>query len=539
VIDADRKPRPRGCAQTLFVPKQGESRANRCGRRGSTGGTTRARNKRLMPVSAVRAGEGDVARPPRGLPHRARAGAFGAIGDFGVEARLDRRAQAEGNPVAPRGSRVPTHAATRLVEDADATGTRDARAGTAVELTRPRRSRCTCGGAARVPTLHWIWAPWLGDALARDDRGVAARSLRARPRGRFGSMGRRGGAGGPRAPRAPRRARHRDGDRARAASCTTPRVGRARRDGRPTRIATPTARDLMVAQSDSGSAHLEVWTRAPAPRRAVASRRRAPQRRRGSRSRSTSARRSPGVAYLAWDATEPPRDPPKLARRAPPPTRSRGPTSAASSRLGLTYRDHVKERTGSKVEAQAGRVRQARPRPSATPTCSCPTARPLFAARRRGRARARARSLRERLPRAPGRDGLRGRARARRARRDRRSAALRRRARRSRFGLAARERPDRAARDPGRSARARGNSYDYWARAEELRQTSCRSRLAVWAAPPVASPRSPELDIETRVNGERRQKGVDHGACSTISPRIARAAGEAFFSAARLAPRAT
>jgi hypothetical protein len=113
-------------------------------------------------------------------------------------------------------------------------------------------------GKRRVPTLQWIWTPWLGDAGLE----VLAVSLRDRFALGLSSLVLEGGTtlrGNPATAAHPhglvtatvagaRRLVH-----ARAWAEPREMVGYAYRD--------TDERDLMVAQSDIGSAHMEIWTR--------------------------------------------------------------------------------------------------------------------------------------------------------------------------------------------------------------------------------------------------------------------------------------
>jgi 2-keto-4-pentenoate hydratase/2-oxohepta-3-ene-1,7-dioic acid hydratase in catechol pathway len=104
-------------------------------------------------------------------------------------------------------------------------------------------------------------------------------------------------------------------------------------------------RDVMVAQSDIGSAHLEVYARkAPgAPWRPIDERRAAG----GAAVEIHQHAPLPDVDYIAWDATA---SAPKRAKTEPPlADHVEWPSVNAIVALGLTYGDHIRE-SGRKLE---------------------------------------------------------------------------------------------------------------------------------------------------------------------------------------------
>jgi 2-keto-4-pentenoate hydratase/2-oxohepta-3-ene-1,7-dioic acid hydratase in catechol pathway len=109
-------------------------------------------------------------------------------------------------------------------------------------------------------------------------------------------------------------------------------------------------RDLMVAQSDSGSAQLEVWTRKlpGAPWRLANEQRSAG----GVAVEIHQHEALPGVSYLGWDAVAPAsvttavREPPIAGAQARDPEAVPWPELGAIVALGLTYADHVRETGG-------------------------------------------------------------------------------------------------------------------------------------------------------------------------------------------------
>ena len=146
---------------------------------------------------------------------------------------LDRRNQGSRRVagVAPRADACP-HARPRRHRRSD-----DHRRRIDARPARPRRRDAPVGQAPRADVAVDLGAV-ARRRLARADRGVVARSVRAR---RFVARARRAIAekGQPRDRRAPARARHRDRGRSARAGPRT-RVGRARRASSAMRIATPT-----------------------------------------------------------------------------------------------------------------------------------------------------------------------------------------------------------------------------------------------------------------------------------------------------------
>ena len=505
VIDADRK-RAAWVRQTLFVPKHGDARAT-VWAAWFDGGDVRA-NKRLMPVSAVRAGEGDV------LVHHddcriARDGAAGTVGDF----RWELAWTGGSRPADPLPAWVPapTHSHA-LVHDADATGTVTL-AGQSVDL-RGRALAIHVWGRRRMPTLHWIWAPWLGDASLE----MTAVSLRDRLSLGLATLRLDGDDPKTRVSGRPTSTAHPDG--LVTATMSTPRrlvhvrawaepeamVGYAYRD--------TDGRDLMVAQSDSGSAHLEIWTRtAPGVPWRLADERRSA----GGVAVEIHQREAlPDVAYLAWDATDrpiPPRPP-----VAPADDEVAWPDLGAIVALGLTYRDHVKE-TGSKIEATpvAFGKRGAIYGPADVVVPDTAELRAAADEVEPGLGAA----LVERIPCAPAVMDYEGEL-ALVALGPIDVAALARGTPQP-FGLAAAN--DLTARVIQVLGEGQPNVYDYWARAKSFpRFLPLAPR--VWA-PAGGIATIPELDIETRVNGERRQRGSTTELLYDLVA-IARA-GEAFL----------
>jgi len=238
---------------------------------------------------------------------------------------------------------APTHAQP-IVHDATATG-RVTLNTTEIAITG-RATAMHLWGKKRVPTLQWIWAPWLGDgslevqAVSLRDTfslGLATLRLTGTPNplsGRPATAARPNGlvaatvAG-------PRKLMH-----ARAWAEPSQLVGYAYRN--------TDDRDLMVAQSDIGSAQLEVFTRrAPGvPWKLVDDRRVAG----GVAVEIHQHAALPDVDYLGWDATT--RTPREVTTPVKTGEEVAWPEVAAIVALGLTYGDHVRE-TGQKLDLSA------------------------------------------------------------------------------------------------------------------------------------------------------------------------------------------
>lgn len=247
---------------------------------------------------------------------------------------------------------APTHART-IAYDADATGTVTV-GGRTISLAG-RATAMHLWGKKRIPTLQWIWAPWIGDgslevqAMSLQDSfslGLATLRLdgpklgegRARP---TSLRGRPATAAHPNCLVTATVAGARRLVHARAWAEPHEMVGYAYRD--------TDDRDVMVAQSDIGSAHLEVYTRAaPGAAWHVADERRAAG---GVAVEIHQHAPLPEVDYIAWDETSRPDR--KLAP-VPPLAEDQveWPNVNAIIALGLTYGDHIRE-TGRKLEPGA------------------------------------------------------------------------------------------------------------------------------------------------------------------------------------------
>ena len=332
ILDENRR-RALWVRQTLFVPKRGDARATIWGAWFDADATPPSRAaKRRTAVDQM-----NIAVPNALIQIDdstfARTGAQGNVEGLRWDASWTGGTEPSGRDL-PAWLPAPTHAHV-IAHDAEATTTVVIEG--AEHALRGKAFAMHLWGKRRVPTLHWIWAPWFGDGSLE----VTAVSLRDRFAMGLSSLklsgpskldGSPGTAAHPHGLVTATVAGARKLIHARAWAEPSQMVGYAYRD--------TDERDLMIAQSDIGSAHLEVFTRsAPGlPWKPVEERR-------------TSGgvaveihQRTPlaGVQYLAWDA---------LARQRggteqPGPRRSDEvdwPEVTAIVALGLTYSDHARE----------------------------------------------------------------------------------------------------------------------------------------------------------------------------------------------------
>ena len=308
------------------------TRAPRSGARGSM--PTRSRRpappSAREPIERLKLGEGDAliriddstfARAARRAASRASRGTCEWSGGTPVRGEL------------PAWLPAPTHARA-IVARCRRAGHRDGRRSPRHECAAAR-SRCTCGASAACRRC-----------TGSGRRGSAtARSRSPRSRCAIGSRSgcRRCSSTGPTRSPAARRPR-----RIRTASSPRPSPARA---GWSTRARGPSRREMvgyayrdtdnrdsMVAQSDIGSAHVEVFTRTRAGRAVEA--------RRGAARRGRRRRRDP-PAHAAARGRLPRLGRAEAARARAPCRRPRRPTTSTGRRsraivaLGLTYADHV------------------------------------------------------------------------------------------------------------------------------------------------------------------------------------------------------
>lgn len=343
VIDASRR-RALWIRQSLFVPRQGDGRTTIWGAwfdadGTTTGGAHRIAAKRYLGLDQLALGDGDrliSAGDAFLTPTSAVGGVDGLAWDVSWTGGRDVHAEV------PSWLPSPVHAQP-IVHDAEATG--HVTIGAERVALAGRATAMHLWGKRRVPTLQWMWAPWIGDGSLevqavsfRDTFSLGFSSLRLDGptplHGRPATMARPTGlvtstvAG-------PRKLIH-----ARAWAEADDMVGYAYRD--------TDGRDVMVAQSDIGSAQLEVFARAApgVPWKLVDDRRVGG----GVAVEIHQHAPLPDVDYLPWDATT--ATPREVAPPAPADDTVAWPDVRAIVALGLTYGDHVRE-TGQKLDLEA------------------------------------------------------------------------------------------------------------------------------------------------------------------------------------------
>ncbi|MDQ3336844.1 MAG: fumarylacetoacetate hydrolase family protein [Myxococcota bacterium] len=345
LLDASRR-RALWVRETILIPRQGDGRATIWGAWFDADAPVPAHAaKRYMPIEQAKIGEGEELINIDGA-WMSRTAAKGGVEtlswDFAWGAGRDTHSEV------PSWLPVPTHAKS-IAYDADASGTV-----TVGGRTLPLQGRATAmhlWGKRRVPTLQWIWAPWIGDgslavqAVSFQDTfslGLATLRLDGPDLGeaRMQPTSLRGRPATAAHPNClvsatvagPRRLIH-----ARAWAEPREMVGYAYRD--------TDDRDVMVAQSDIGSAHLEVYSRtAPgAPWHVIDERRAAG----GVAVEIHQHARLPEVEYIAWDDTSRSEGTP-ITTTPLAADHIEWPKVNDIVALGLTYGDHIRE-TGRKL----------------------------------------------------------------------------------------------------------------------------------------------------------------------------------------------
>ncbi|HEY5945834.1 MAG TPA: fumarylacetoacetate hydrolase family protein [Kofleriaceae bacterium] len=346
LLDEDRR-RALWIRETLFAPKEGESRATVWGAwfDADAKPTTRA-GKRFVPIEHAKVGDAAGADALIRIDEAfiGKTGATGAVDGLSWQATWS-----GGKPAGdelPAWLPTPTHA-RQVINDGqtEATVVIDGETTT----LRGRVLAMHLWGKKRVPTLHWIWAPSIGEA-PEASLELTAISLRDRFALGLSSLtvdGPEKLTGTPATAAHPhglltatvagaRRLMH-----AHAWAETDDMVGYVYRD--------TDGSDLMVAQSDIGSAHFEVFSR------------RAP----GASWKLTEERRTAGgvaveihqrtplpkVDYIGWDETARTPKPVKPTPRRP--DEVEWPPVQSIVALGMTYADNVKE-SGEAVEPGVG-----------------------------------------------------------------------------------------------------------------------------------------------------------------------------------------
>ncbi len=338
VLDTSRR-RALWVRQTFLVPRNGEGRTTIWGAWFDADAAPPARAaKRYAPLASAQVGEGEalIRVDDSYMTRNAAVGSVDGLA-WDVQWSGGRDAHAE----VPTWLPAPTHARP-LVYDGEASG-RVTVDGVPIEISG-RATAMHLWGKRRVPTLQWIWSPWTGDSGLE----VQAVSLRDTFSLGFATLRLDGPETSLRG--RPATAAHTNclvtstvaGARtlmhARAWAEPNEMVGYAYRD--------TDDRDVMVAQSDIGSAHFERYTRkAPLAMWHLVDDRRVAG---GVAVEIHQHAPLPEVDYIPWDATKAP------VRTTPP--RVRGteevewPQLTAVVALGLTYGDHARE-TGRKLDA--------------------------------------------------------------------------------------------------------------------------------------------------------------------------------------------
>ncbi|HTL34876.1 MAG TPA: fumarylacetoacetate hydrolase family protein [Kofleriaceae bacterium] len=318
--------------ESLFIPKEGDGRATTWGAWFDADSRTKTRaGKRIETLDQAATGQGDQLIRIADS-HIARNGAIGGIEDVNLRWHAT---WSGGKPVRdelPTWLPAPTHA-REIAHDATCEAT--IYVDDKPIALKGRAFAMHLWGKKRVPTLHWIWTPWLGQGSLevtavslRDTFSLGLSSL---------SLDGTGGITGT-----PATAAHPHGlvtstvagtrrlVHAHAWADANELVGYAYRD--------TDGRDLMVAQSDIGSAYFESFQRtAPGlPWRLVDERRSAG----GVAVEIHQRAKLPGVSYIAWDDTTPP---PRVDRTNVASDTVDWPAVEAIVALGLTYADHLKE----------------------------------------------------------------------------------------------------------------------------------------------------------------------------------------------------
>ncbi len=339
--------------QTLFVPKQGEGKATIWGAffDADMPGSHRAyRAKRFTSLDQVETGEGEQLIKI-GDATMSRTGAVGSVP--GLAWDLTWWGGTPPGRELPAWVPAPTHARS-LLHDAEWEGT-VTQADSPPRTLRGRAIAMHLWGNKRVPTLHWIWTPWLagttdGDRTQTSSLEITAVSLRDTFSLGISDLH----LSGPSPVHGiPATAAHPHG--LVTATVVGPRrlihvhawaeaeelVGYAYRD--------TDDRDLMIAQSDIGSVHYESFARrAPGLPWHLTNERRTSG---GAAVEIHQRAALPGVDYLGWD--EDTRA--AITKRKVSPPRGdviEWPELGSIVALGMTYSDHIKE-TGQTVAKDA------------------------------------------------------------------------------------------------------------------------------------------------------------------------------------------
>ncbi|HUS28401.1 MAG TPA: fumarylacetoacetate hydrolase family protein [Kofleriaceae bacterium] len=323
--------------ESLFIPKEGDGRATIWGAWFDADAMPKTRaGKRILPLDQAITGEGEQLIRIADS-HVARTGVVG-----GIDGLTWKATWSGGKPVrdeVPTWLPAPTHA-RELAHDADCEATIEVD-GKPIAL-RGKAFAMHLWGKKRVPTLHWVWTPWLGNgslevtAVSLRDTfslGISSLSLD----GRDGITGTPATAAHPHGLVTSTIAGTRRLVHAHAWADADELVGYAYRD--------TDGRDLMVAQSDIGSAYYESFQRtAPGlPWKLVEERRVAG----GVAVEIHQRAKLPGVSYIEWDDAS---AAPRIDRTNIASDSVDWPPVESIVALGLTYADHLKE-TGQTHDA--------------------------------------------------------------------------------------------------------------------------------------------------------------------------------------------
>ena len=391
LLDAGRR-RALWIRQTFFVPRQGDGRATIWGAWFDADAERPARAaKRYTPLDNAKIGAGEeLIRIDDSW--MTRAAAAGSV--EGLAWDVAWTGGREAHPDLPAWLPAPTHAAP-IAYDAEASG-RVIVDGQEISV-RGRASAMHLWGKRRVPTLHWIWTPWIGGSLEvsavslrdrfalglatlRLDAPIGAEAAAAAEDANEAAAGNEAAAaaaGNEAAAAAEDKAAAAEERPHPAAAGPSSLRGRPATAAHPNCLVTATiagprrlvharawaepaqtvgyvyrdtdGRDLMVAQSDIGSAHLEVYTRAaPGAAWHAVDERRAPG---GAAVEIHQHAALPEVEYIPWDATTI-GTPDRRIEEPLRPDVVEWPELGAVVALGLTYGDHVRE-TGQKLDPGA------------------------------------------------------------------------------------------------------------------------------------------------------------------------------------------
>jgi 2-keto-4-pentenoate hydratase/2-oxohepta-3-ene-1,7-dioic acid hydratase in catechol pathway len=315
--------------ETLFVPKEGDGRATIWGAWFDKDASPASRAaKRIATLDDAHTGDEPLIRI--GDSQIARTSAAGSVEGLAWDARWS-----GGRNVGvdmPSWLPAPLHARA-IVHDAETEAT--ITVGDQPTALRGRAYAMHVWGKRHVPTLHWLWTPWLGDASLE----ITAVSLRDRLSLGLSSFS----LDGPQPIKGtPATAAHPHGLLA-ATVAGARRLVHVQAWAEPDELVGYVYRDVdgsdeMVAQSDIASAHMEVFTRrSPGLPWQFSEERRLDG---GVALEIQQHAPLPGVDYIGWDATTA-----QPKRKIAPP---RGdvvdwPELGAIIALGPTYPDHAKE----------------------------------------------------------------------------------------------------------------------------------------------------------------------------------------------------